>query len=92
MDKEWHTCHFCGEDINKEGYDPKGERHFLSDCRPDLVEHEIGDTCTWSYKREYKNAEGTAQTYPEQVTCYAYQDSDRNWTKEHTHFYPDGPM
>jgi hypothetical protein len=83
-EEEFHTCHFCG-DLVKDGKDAKGERHWLSDCRPDLVEHEIGDTCTWAYKR--------AQMGRENETCYAYQDRDTNkWTNEHKHFYKDGPM
>lgn len=26
------------------------ERHWLSDCRPDLVEHEEGPLCTWAHR------------------------------------------
>lgn len=91
----WHTCHFCGENVNKEGYTFKNERHFLSDCRPDLVEHEIGETCTWSFRRkpEFKRMKDETEDFPENGTCYAYQDPDsREWTNEHVHFYPDGPM
>lgn len=82
MNKEYHTCHFCGEDVS-EGKDSQGNRHWLSDCRPDLVKHEPGKTCTW-YNLE---------TVPASRDCYAYQDPDtREWTDEHKHFYPDGPM
>lgn len=86
-EEEYHQCHFCGEYV-KDGKNTKGERHWLSDCRPDLVEHEIGDTCTWAYKRkmEVKIPE------PEKYNCYAYQNVDGEWTDEHTHFHKDGPM
>lgn len=78
----WHQCHFCGEYV-KDGKDPEGKRHWLSDCRPDLVEHEIGPLCTWHDKR----------TETEPYPCYAYQDREtRDWTNEHKHFYKDGPM
>lgn len=59
-------------------------RHWLSDCRPDLVQHEIGPTCTWY---------GCAAALKHD--CYAYQNDDapgRPWTSEHKYFYPDGPM
>jgi hypothetical protein len=86
----WHTCHFCGQDVNKDGYEPQGNRHFLSDCRSDLVEHEIGSTCTWDiYRKSNKIIE---EFWPEETCCYAYQDPDRQWTKEHKYFYTDGPM
>ncbi len=46
-----HRCHFCGDDLDHESYsyNSVGElvRHYLSDCRPDLVEHEPGELCTW---------------------------------------------
>lgn len=84
MEKEYHQCHFCGEYV-KDGKDTKGERHWLSDCRPDLVEHEIGDTCTWAFKRDDSK-------YKPQDTCYAYQNTDLEWTDKHEHFYKDGPM
>lgn len=92
-DEEYHNCHFCGEYVNKKGYQSNGERHFLSDCRPDLVKHEIGETCTWAYRRlEEFNKDKDGQSYQEKDTCYAYQDSNQEWTNEHIHFYPDGPM
>ena len=75
--KETHQCHFCGEYVT-EGIGADGERHWLSDCRPDLVEHEVGPLCTWSAT----DAGG----------CYAYQDSEQTWTLEHIHFYTDRPM
>ena len=84
-----HQCHFCGTWVD-EGYehdvdafdaDGNRKRHWLSDCRPDLVEHQPGELCTWHY------ANGKVSG------CYAYQDhKTNNWTKEHTHFYKDGPM
>ncbi len=91
---DWHPCHFCGTYVF-EGYEDeaKTKRHWLSDCRPDLVEHEIGELCTWAFRRkpefQFKELGGP---YKEQDTCYAYQDLDTNWTNEHKHFYPDGPM
>lgn len=93
MDDDWHTCHFCGTQVNKEGYEHKGKRHFLSDCRPDLVEHEIGDTCTWAFRRKpLKMADGSIEeAFPEKYCCYAYE-KDGHWTDEHMHFYNDGPM
>lgn len=93
-DDDWHTCHFCGANVNKKGYEHDGNRHFLSDCRPDLVEHEIGDTCTWAYRRvDIKSAKGEIiPALSVEKTCYAYQNDKLEWTKEHTHFYPDGPM
>lgn len=78
---DWHHCHFCGADV-KDGKDLKGNRHWLSDCRPDLVEHVPGEACTWH------NIETV-----EDKNCYAYQDRDtRKWGTEHKHFYEDGPM
>jgi hypothetical protein len=78
-DADWHHCHFCGELVS-DGVDTKGNRHYLSDCRPDLVEHEIGPLCTWSYSDKHPN-------------CYAYQDmGTRAWGTEHIHFYNDGAM
>ena len=77
-----HTCHFCGEWLDDNSCEYNGDRHWLSDCRPDLVAHEIGETCTWSY----------ATDVPRERRCYGYQDEQRRWTKDHVHFYPDGPM
>lgn len=94
-EEDWHQCHFCGEYVNSDGYEHSGKRHYLSDCRPDLVEHEIGDLCTWAFRREpieNKRTGGVIEPLPQEETCYAYQDGDRKWTKEHIHFYPDGPM
>jgi len=74
----WHQCYFCGEYVS-EGYEATGERHWLSDCRPDLVEHEPGPLCTW-----YESDPGKG--------CYAFQDHFTNqWGEEHIHFYPDSP-
>jgi hypothetical protein len=72
-----------GKDVEES---TKGERHWLSDCRPDLVEHEIGPKCTWAYRREME------QDFKEEDCCYAYQNLDLEWTKDHVHFYKDGPM
>lgn len=95
IDDDWHTCHFCGEAVNKEGYSSGGIRHFLSDCRPDLVEHEISSLCTWSYRRLplIMHDGSILEPIPEEFTCYAYEERfTLEWTKEHKHFYPDGPM
>ncbi len=67
-------CHFCGD----AGPGP----HMLADCRPDLVEHEIGPTCTW-----WNSAK------PGEANCYAYQSRETNeWTDDHIHFYPNHDM
>lgn len=57
-------------------------RHWLSDCRPDLVQHDIGPLCTWYGACNHAERD-----------CYAYQNRDtREWTDQHIYFYPDGPM
>lgn len=97
---EWHTCHFCGTDTWN-GYEDrmKTKRHWLSDCRPDLVEHPVGPLCTWPLM-EY---DGTSTWTREQTDkynkemgrpgCYAYQDlGSMVWTPDHIHFYPNRPM
>jgi hypothetical protein len=86
-----HTCHFCGTYVLN-GYEcgsNKDKRHWLSDCRPDLVEHEEGPLCTW------QNVIPLAPRYD----CYAFEyggDKETNykrvWTNEHKYFYSDGPM
>lgn len=94
---DYHTCHFCGTLVNN-GHTPNGERHYLSDCRPDLVKHEIGEICTWAFRRkpEFIRMKNETEDFPENHTCYAYEDYNskhkRIWTNEHIHFYPDGPM
>lgn len=81
-DDGWTSCHFCGE-LVKDGVNPQGESHWLSDCRPDLVEHDPGMTCTWPPESGY------APDY----NCYAHQNRDtREWEPGHKHFYKDGPM
>lgn len=65
-------------------------RHWLSDCRPDLVEHEIGPACTWWEVGDLPS--GHPDSKPD---CYAYQNDDapgRPWTTEHKYFHKDGPM
>lgn len=42
-----HRCYFCGADLDHEGWDTDGNNHTVAFCRPDLVEHEPGPTCTW---------------------------------------------
>lgn len=95
-----HSCHFCITYVY-DGYEDKEKtkRHWLSDCRPDLVEHEIGDTCTWAYRRVDMTNVVTGKTIealPENYTCYAYLDEskpgEKTWTMEHKHFHKDGPM
>lgn len=89
-EEEYHQCHFCGEDV-KDGKGTKGERHWLSDCRPDLVEHEPGNKCTWAYRRNPELY--PSEKFKEEDTCYAYQNhSTLEWTDKHEHFYTDGPM
>jgi hypothetical protein len=86
---EYHNCHFCGESVAG-GFTVRAQqRHWLSDCRPDLVKHEPGLTCTWGYIRDLY--EGPHQPHK---LCYAYQADDlgRTWTNDHAHFYEDGPM
>lgn len=84
-----HRCHFCGEDLDHESFDPKGQRHWLSDCRPDLVEHEVGELCTWpAYIGEYAYLNEELG----RPSCYAYEDRDGNKGEDHIHFYTDGPM
>lgn len=85
----WHQCHFCGADVDKDGMETDGhghlKRHFLSDCRPDLVQHEPGELCTWPFIAE--------RNQYREPGCYAFQDRDTNeWGAEHIHFYPDGAM
>jgi hypothetical protein len=87
---DWHQCHFCGTYV-RDGLETDGKTHWLSDCRPDLVEHEIGPLCTWH---------GLNVVRPDaEHDCYAYESRGdesngykRHWTDQHTHFYPDGPM
>lgn len=77
---EPHNCHFCGDYVIH-GYESNGARHYLSDCRPDLVQHEPGPLCTWSYRDDPTDR------------CYAYQNRDTDqWGEQHIHFYEDGPM
>ena len=47
-----HQCHFCGDDLTHSGHDSSGVLHDVAYCRPDLVDHEIGDLCTWPDKPE----------------------------------------
>jgi len=82
----WHQCHFCGTDIAY-GYEYDGRRHFLSDCRPDLVKHDPGPLCTWS-DQAFDESRGVRHR-----SCYAYQDFEtQEWTDKHEHFHADGPM
>lgn len=41
-----HRCHFCGSDLDHEGWDTDGNDHTVAFCRPDLAEHEEGPLCT----------------------------------------------
>lgn len=97
-----HTCHFCGEELDHNGNAwEKGEkvRHWLSDCRPDLVEHEPGPTCTWwamtrpefLQKLVDDGKAHLAEAYEGHAVCYAYQDPDTGeFGAEHKHFHRDG--
>jgi len=98
---EARQCHFCGTWV-KDGYSVEADksRHWLSDCRPDLVEHEIGPTCTWAFQT-MKSEDDVVHV--EEITpgrlCYAFEwmgdetnGYKRVWTDEHVHFYNDGPM
>lgn len=84
---DYHNCYFCGTFVYN-GYEGNGTRHWLSDCRPDLVEHEIGMACTWW------GVDGGV--VGDHANCYAYQDRSGPmpwpWTDEHEHFDTDGPM
>lgn len=102
QNRDSHNCHFCGEYVLN-GYEGNGNRHWLSDCRPDLVQHEEDPTiCTWGYLLLPENADLSAQPDRSPKTCYAYQNRDyppktslndpARWTDEHKHFDTDGPM
>lgn len=84
-EKEPTQCHFCGtwvlDGIEADGPRPR-RRHWLSDCRPDLVEHEIGPTCTWY----------SVPGYEPPNNCYAYRDDNLHWQPTHKYFFADGPM
>lgn len=83
---EYHHCPFCGTDVH-DGREPDGTRHWLSDCRPDLVNHEPGELCTWHGWGPYRD--GTTREHD----CYAYMtNGTAEWGSDHVHFYPDGPM
>lgn len=103
-DCDRHICYFCGEylDHNSYAYE-NGEkvRHWLSDCRPDLVEHEEGPTCTWwnmtrpEFLQKLRDDDKghLADRYEGHPSCYAYQDfGTQEWSTEHKHFHRDGPM
>lgn len=38
-----HICHFCGERLRHNSTEYNGLRHFLSDCRPDLIDGSYDD-------------------------------------------------
>lgn len=87
-DDEWTQCYFCGTDTNAEGFEYDGKRHWLEDCRPDLVEHEEGPLCTWP---PYTEPDLLKYNHAVNMTCYAYQNSfTLEWGTEHIHFYPKG--
>lgn len=85
------ACYFCGTYTNAEGYESNGSRHWLSDCRPDLVQHEIGPLCTWPrYEEPEYQYLNDRLPHP---GCYAYQIfATGEWTTEHAHFHQDGPL
>lgn len=91
-----HQCHFCGtwvsggfeHDVDCFNEDGTRKRHWLSDCRPDLVQHDIGPLCTWPL-----TGDAELDKKLDRPGCYAYQIfSTQEWTNEHTHFHKDGPM
>lgn len=49
---DMHQCHFCGTGLTHDSYEDsaKTRRHWLSDCRPDLLPHEPGPLCTWGHR------------------------------------------
>lgn len=70
-------------------------RHFLGDCRPDLVFHEEGPLCTWPLISLPNDPAMEAKLNAEnhRPHCYAYMEMDtRVWTTSHSHFYINGPM
>ena len=88
-----NRCFFCGEYLTHDSYveryntlsgKVKKIRHWLSDCRPDLVYHEVGPDCTWHGSQHSEH------------TCYAYSSGYPHnpdaWGDEHIHFEKDGPM
>lgn len=86
-EKESYPCHFCGT-LVKDGYETgpnKDVRHYLSDCRPDLVEHEPGELCTWP----------AIPGVREESDCYAYRVMNSKGgfiiTEKHGNFHKDGP-
>lgn len=84
-----HQCHFCGEWVVSGIECSTGDRHWLSDCRPDLVRHEPGPLCTW---HDATMHQGTFELPNDTSDCYAYQDLwSQEWTQDHDHFYEDGP-
>lgn len=102
-----HQCHFCGTWIDEgldhdyNAFDDEGnrKRHWLSDCRPDLVEHEIGPLCTWPMLVWDESLRSTPSEIDElnkkldRPGCYAYMDSDTHiFGTDHIHFNTDGPM
>lgn len=100
--QEAHHCHFCGTYVLA-GYESNGNRHWLSDCRPDLAAHEVDPKiCTWGYLMLPENADLLAASGENPKTCYAYKSRDYPaevspndpslWTDKHEHFDEDGPM
>lgn len=49
---DMHECNWCGEGLTHSLHDSDGEYHDTAYCRPDLVDHEPGDLCTWPDKPE----------------------------------------
>lgn len=71
-----HICHFCGTDLDHEGYEASGERHWTEDCRPDLFPHEPGPTCTWP-------TTGDAEFDRQYNRPRCYWDHENNRLKDH---------
>lgn len=96
FEEEPHQCHLCGTYV-KDGYeydvdafDEEGnrKRHWLSDCRPDLVEHEVGELCTWPIIPDMGDEWNKEHGRP---SCYAYNSPVDGITYDHIYFMTDGP-
>lgn len=102
-DDGWGQCHFCGTYV-KANYEDKEKTkpHFLVDCRPDLVEHEVGELCTWPLMK-YSTEDDLHSWSNERVDkfnlenmrpgCYAYRDPVTGlFTALHIYFYPNDKL
>ena len=80
-------CHFCGDEDSP---------HMLADCRPDLVEHEVGPDCTWWTSWQLYLETGDEKKYGVtsiEQSCYAYQNPlTLEAGTEHKYFYSNVNM